>query len=115
MSLVQGLSMVDVSVALRGGIKLVTAQSRERAQKRVLWWILETLNGLHTGLGPKQGTRARGRARKGGINVVTGSEPILPHSVEVQNNWTDAELYPHSSFTFKSAQPYSSSTRYQTQ
>jgi hypothetical protein len=44
------------------------------------------------------------RAR-GGINVVTGSEPILPHSVEVQNNWTDAELYPHSSFTFKPAQP----------
>jgi hypothetical protein len=37
--------------------------------------------------------------------VVTGSEPILPHSVEVQNNWTDAELYPHSSFTFKPAQP----------
>jgi hypothetical protein len=44
------------------------------------------------------------RAR-GGINVVTGSEPILPHSVEVQNSWTDAELYPHSSFTFKPAQP----------
>jgi hypothetical protein len=43
------------------------------------------------------------RAR-GGINVVTGSEPILPHSVEVQNNWTDVELYPHSSFTFKPAQ-----------
>jgi hypothetical protein len=42
---------------------------------------------------------------RGGINVVTGSEPILPHSVEVQNNWTDAELYPHSSFTFKPAQP----------
>jgi hypothetical protein len=44
------------------------------------------------------------RAR-GGINVVMGSEPILPHSVEVQNNWTDAELYSHSSFTFKLAQP----------
>jgi hypothetical protein len=42
---------------------------------------------------------------KGGINVVTGSEPILPHSVEVQNKWTNAELYPHSSFTFKPAQP----------
>jgi hypothetical protein len=25
--------------------------------------------------------------------------------VEVQNNWTDAELYSHSSFTFKPAQP----------
>jgi hypothetical protein len=37
--------------------------------------------------------------------VVTGSEPLLPHSVEVQNNWTDAELYPHSLFTFKPAQP----------
>jgi hypothetical protein len=36
---------------------------------------------------------------------VTGSEPILPHSVEVKKNWTDAELYPHSSFTFKPAQP----------
>jgi hypothetical protein len=44
------------------------------------------------------------RAR-GEVNVVTGSEPNLPHSVEVQNNWTDAELYPHSSFTFKPAQP----------
>jgi hypothetical protein len=44
------------------------------------------------------------RAR-GEINVVTGSEPLLPHSVEVQNNWTDAELYPHSSFTLKPAQP----------
>jgi hypothetical protein len=42
---------------------------------------------------------------RGEINVVTGSEPLLPHSVEVQNNWTDAELYPHSSFTFKPAQP----------
>jgi hypothetical protein len=42
---------------------------------------------------------------RGEINVVTGFEPILPHSVEVQNNWTDAELYPHSSFTFKPAQP----------
>jgi hypothetical protein len=43
--------------------------------------------------------RARGK-----IKVVTGSEPLLPHSVEVQNNWTDAELYPHSLFTFKPAQ-----------
>jgi hypothetical protein len=49
--------------------------------------------------------RVPGDARAtGGINV-TGSEPILPHSVEVQNNWTDAELYPHSSFTFKPAEP----------
>jgi hypothetical protein len=37
--------------------------------------------------------------------VVLGSEPLLPHSVKVQHNWTDAELYPHSSFTFKPAQP----------
>jgi hypothetical protein len=37
--------------------------------------------------------------------VVTGSEPLLPHSVEVQNNWTDAKLYSHSLFTFKPAQP----------
>jgi hypothetical protein len=37
--------------------------------------------------------------------VVLGEEPLLPHSVEVQHNWTDAELYPHSSFTFKPAQP----------
>jgi hypothetical protein len=44
------------------------------------------------------------RAR-GEINVVTGSEPLLPHSVEVQNNWTYAELYPHSSLNFKLAQP----------
>jgi hypothetical protein len=44
------------------------------------------------------------RARGGKI-VVTGFEPLLPHSVEVQNNWTDAELYPHSLFTFKPAQP----------
>jgi hypothetical protein len=41
----------------------------------------------------------------GKVNVVLGSEPLLPHSVEVQHNWTDAELYPHSSFTFKPAQP----------
>jgi hypothetical protein len=45
-------------------------------------------------------TRARGE-----INVVTDFEPLLPHSVEVHNNWTDAELYPRSSFTFKPAQP----------
>jgi hypothetical protein len=42
---------------------------------------------------------------RGKINVVLGEEPLLPHSVEVQHNWTDAELYPHSSFTFKPAQP----------
>jgi hypothetical protein len=42
---------------------------------------------------------------RGEINVVTGSEPLLPHSVKVQNNWTDGELYPHSSFTFKPSQP----------
>jgi hypothetical protein len=42
---------------------------------------------------------------QGKVNVVLGSEPLLPHSVEVQHNWTDAELYPHSSFTFKPAQP----------
>jgi hypothetical protein len=41
----------------------------------------------------------------GKVNVVLGEEPLLPHSVEVQHNWTDAELYPHSSFTFKPAQP----------
>jgi hypothetical protein len=42
---------------------------------------------------------------QGKVNVVLGSEPLLPHSVEVQHNWTDTELYPHSSFTFKHAQP----------
>jgi hypothetical protein len=42
---------------------------------------------------------------QGKVNVVSGSKPILPHSVEIQNNWTDGELYPHSSFTFKPAQP----------
>jgi hypothetical protein len=42
---------------------------------------------------------------QGKVNVVLGSEPLLAHSVEVQHNWTDAELYPHSSFTFKPAQP----------
>jgi len=31
--------------------------------------------------------------------VVSGAEPILPHSIELQENWSDAELYPHSSFT----------------
>jgi hypothetical protein len=41
---------------------------------------------------------------QGKVNVALGSEPLLPHSVEVQHNWTDAELYPHSSFTFKPAQ-----------
>jgi hypothetical protein len=42
---------------------------------------------------------------RGKVNEVLGEEPLLPHSVEVQHNWTDAELYPHSSFTFKPAQP----------
>jgi hypothetical protein len=45
-----------------------------------------------------------GRPR-GKVYVVLGEEPLLPHSVEVQHNWTDAELYLHSSFTFKPAQP----------
>jgi hypothetical protein len=72
----------------------------------VLWRVWKTFNGLPAGPCPKQGTRAGRRAREGrDLDVVTGSEPILPHSVEVQNNWTDAELYPHSSFTFKPAQP----------
>jgi hypothetical protein len=43
----------------------------------------------------------------GKVNVVLGAEPLLPHSVEVQHNWTQSELYPHSSFTFKPAQPTS--------
>jgi hypothetical protein len=42
---------------------------------------------------------------QGKVNVVLGFEPLLPHSIEVQHKWTDAELYPHSSFTFKPAQP----------
>jgi hypothetical protein len=42
--------------------------------------------------------RASNGARpQGVVDVVSGSEPILPHSVEVQHNWTDAELSPHSS------------------
>jgi hypothetical protein len=32
------------------------------------------------------------------VNVVSSSEPLLPHSVEVQHKWTDTELYPDSSF-----------------
>jgi hypothetical protein len=43
----------------------------------------------------------------GKVNVVLGPEPLLPHSVEVQHNWTESELYPHLSFTFKPAQPTS--------
>jgi hypothetical protein len=43
----------------------------------------------------------------GKVNVVLGAEPLLPHSVEVQHNWTESEVYPHSSFTFKPAQPTS--------
>jgi hypothetical protein len=39
------------------------------------------------------------------VNVVLGEEPLLPHSVEVQHNWTDAESYPYSSFTLKPGQP----------
>lgn len=39
----------------------------------------------------------------GKVNEVLGSEPLLPHSVKVENNWTDKELYPHSAFTFKPA------------
>jgi hypothetical protein len=42
---------------------------------------------------------------RGKVNVVLSSEPLLPHSVEVPHNWTEAEHYPHSSFTFKPAQP----------
>jgi hypothetical protein len=34
------------------------------------------------------------------VNVVLGSEPILPHSVEVQDDWVDSELYPHASCSF---------------
>jgi hypothetical protein len=49
---------------------------------------------------PPSEARPQGKA-----NVVLGSEPLLPHSVEVQHNWTDADLYPHLSFTFKPAQP----------
>jgi hypothetical protein len=44
---------------------------------------------------------AQGRERapkderpQGKVDVVLGSEPLLPHSVAVQHNWTDAELYP---------------------
>jgi hypothetical protein len=48
--------------------------------------------------------RAKDVCLQGKVNVVLGSEPLLPHSVEVQHNWTDAKLYPHSLFTFKPAQ-----------
>jgi hypothetical protein len=39
----------------------------------------------------------------GEVNVVLGAEPLLPHSVEVevQHNWNESELFPHSSFTSK--------------
>jgi hypothetical protein len=40
---------------------------------------------------------------QGVVNVVTGSEPILPHSVEVQPDWDDSELYPHTEYSFKPA------------
>jgi hypothetical protein len=48
--------------------------------------------------------RAKDVCLQSKVNVVLGSEPLLPHSVKVQHNWTDAELYPHSSFTFEPAQ-----------
>jgi hypothetical protein len=41
----------------------------------------------------------------GKVDVVLGAEPVLPHSVVVQHNWTESKLYPHSSFIFKLAQP----------
>jgi hypothetical protein len=41
-----------------------------------------------------------GARPQGVVNVVLGSEPILPHSVEVQDDWMDSELYPHSSCSF---------------
>jgi hypothetical protein len=38
--------------------------------------------------------------QQGVVNVVLGSDPILPHSVEVQNDWMGSELYPHASCSF---------------
>jgi hypothetical protein len=40
---------------------------------------------------------------QGVVNVATGFEPILPHSVEVQPDWSDSTLYPHTKDSFKSA------------
>jgi hypothetical protein len=40
---------------------------------------------------------------QGVVNVVTGFEPILPHSVEVQPDWNDSTLYPHTERSFEPA------------
>jgi hypothetical protein len=40
---------------------------------------------------------------QGVVNVATGFEPILPHSVEVQPDWSGSTLYPHTEGSFKSA------------
>jgi hypothetical protein len=47
----------------------------------------------------------------GKINVVLRAEPLLPHFVKIQHIWTESELYPHSSFTFKPAQPTSAGAK----
>jgi hypothetical protein len=41
-----------------------------------------------------------GARPQGVVNVVLGSDPILSHSVEVQNDWMDSELYPYASCSF---------------
>jgi hypothetical protein len=79
----RGLLMGGVSVALRRGIRLATAPIAERGQKPELWWIWETFNGLcQASVQNKERAPEDARAR-GEINVVTGSEPLLPHSMEV--------------------------------
>jgi hypothetical protein len=61
------------------------------------------LTTCHQELVPDTKDAPHDESPRGKVNVVLGEEPLLPHSVEVQHNWTDAELYPHSSFTFKPA------------
>jgi hypothetical protein len=71
----------------------------------MLWKLWKHFMGCEQKLAQDRERAPEDGRPQGKVNVVLGSEPLLPHSVKVQHNWTDAELYPHSSFTFKPAQP----------
>jgi hypothetical protein len=63
-------------------------------------WYGKHFPGCAQATAQDRGRAPAGARPQGVLNVVLGSDPILPHSLEVQNHWMDSELFPHASCSF---------------
>jgi hypothetical protein len=63
-------------------------------------WYGKQFSGCAQATAQDRARAPTGTRPQGVVNVVLGSDPNFPYSVEVQNVWMDSELYPHASCSF---------------